>query len=385
MAQLEASHMLGDFLVRNRVFSEAQLSRALEHQRRVSQNLEILSRAELLLGEDELALLHARLQVNEETIESAIRSLELLSQDELAEITGPNLDFRIPLGLILEKLGIVRRANLKTWLGRFEKQNFDQSKLEAYNQRPLSLAKEVEQATPQEKCFTKKDVKMCRKCMETQVGYFAKDGLFCISHYDYQTATDDGVKDYTDKIITNSDLQYIMNNVCRGPQPVNKDLAEGAVDFVPLANPFITEACNATWDNLSAIVGNGNPNYFLNWPEWTADTTDYDKNRFQFFWEVKTPSDWPEADSIPYTLLEVGYFLLPVSDYGNTGLVCMGLQELRCWVRDNQTGQWYFGSQVVNASVLCNDQGDCFNDFVFNDLDYGSYQSGFLNVSDSPW
>mgnify|MGYP003434922185 FL=1 len=289
-----------------------------------------------------------------------------------------------------------------------ESRNFDMSKLEAYNQRPLSLAKEVEQATPQEKCFTKKDVKMCRKCMETQAGYFAKDGLFCISHYDYQTAVDDGQKDYTDKIITNSDLQYVMNNLCgrsQSPQEFineacsehdrwdkqidlnawEKDLQIGAVDFVPLANPFITEACNATWDNLSAIVGNGNPNYFLNWPEWTADTTDYDKNRFQFFWEVKTPSDWPEADSIPYTLLEVGYLLQSVSSYGNTGVVCMGLQELRCWVRDNQTGQWYFGSQVVNASVLCNDQGDCFNDFVFNDLDYGSYQSGFLNVSDSPW
>lgn len=129
MAQLEASHMLGDFLVRNRVLSSADLTAALETQKRVGYQLGLMSLAETLLGEDELALLHARLQVNNETIEQAIVSLELLSPDELGELKGVNSDFRIPLGLVLQKMGILDRAKFKAWLGKFERQKFDQTKL----------------------------------------------------------------------------------------------------------------------------------------------------------------------------------------------------------------------------------------------------------------
>lgn len=273
----------------------------------------------------------------------------------------------------------VQTSNIQDY---YDTKGFTKEQLKTYDSRPLNLAKEVEQAIVGPKCFTKKDVKMCRKCMGTETGYFAKDGLFCISHYDYQTAVDDGQKDYTDRIITNSDLQYVMNNVCRGHNAVNKDLAAGAVDFVPAVNSFINEGCNTTWDNLSAIVGNGNPNYFMTWPEWTADTSDYDKNRFAFFWEVKTPSDWPESDTVPYTLLEIGYYLLPLASYGNTGMICEGVQELRCWVRDNQTGQWYFNSQNAHAAYLCEVYGSCNNTLTLDDLEYANYQAGFLNVSD---
>lgn len=127
MAQ-EASHMLGQFLVRNRVLSATQLSDALDQQKRVGRSLAVLALAEHLLGEDELALLYARLQTSDETIEEAILGLELLRQEEIAE-ARETPDFRIPLGLVLQKLGQVRRKTFKTWLGKFERQKFDRTRL----------------------------------------------------------------------------------------------------------------------------------------------------------------------------------------------------------------------------------------------------------------
>ncbi len=121
--------MLGDFLVRNRVLSTQELALALETQKRVGYHLGLLELAETLLGEDELALLYARLEVNDESVEDAIVALELLSPDEIAELKGTGADFRIPLGLILQKLHMLDRAKFKTWLGRFERQKFDQTKL----------------------------------------------------------------------------------------------------------------------------------------------------------------------------------------------------------------------------------------------------------------
>ncbi len=257
--------------------------------------------------------------------------------------------------------------------------------MELYDSRPLELAKTLEQAEMPEICFSAKDIKICKKCMNTNQGYFARNGNFCISHYDY-TNNEAEVTGLTDRLITQTDLDFVMNHICQRSYSVNKDLPANALDLVPAVNPFINEACATTWDNLTAVVGNGNPNYFLNWPEWTADPNDVnDKSRYTFFWEVKTPSDWPEADSLPYTLLEIGWYLLPISDYGNTGLVCMGLQELRCWIYDEYTQVWYFNSQIVNASVLCDEQEDCNNGFTFDQLEYADYGAGFQYDTISPW
>jgi len=271
-----------------------------------------------------------------------------------------------------------------------EDRNFSSETLEIYAQRPKQLhntTKDFQEITgSQGRCFNQKELKECRKCAQTTSGYFASNGEYCVSHYDYQTANDNGVVDNTDRNVTQSDFQFATNHLCsREPHviAVNKDLPPGAIDFAPGCNPFVNESCfQTTWDNLSAVMIDGLPNYFLNWPEWSADSTVLHKNRFQFFWEVKTPTSWPEADSIPYTLLEVGWYLLPINDYGNMGVVCEGLQELVCIVRDNYTGVWYNNSQVVNANVLCNGQGMCGQGYDFNQLEYVDYTAGFLYVSD---
>ncbi|MCE9598154.1 MAG: cyclic nucleotide-binding domain-containing protein [Spirochaetia bacterium] len=130
MAHIEASHMLGDFLVRNHAISAADLSRALEMQKRVATNLGLLSLAQTLLSEDERLLLDTRLQVNQdETLEQALTGLELLSAGELAERRTLNAEYRMPLGTVLQKLKIIDRKSLKSWLQKFERQKFDRSKL----------------------------------------------------------------------------------------------------------------------------------------------------------------------------------------------------------------------------------------------------------------
>ncbi|MBL8020393.1 MAG: patatin-like phospholipase family protein [Leptospirales bacterium] len=130
MAFIEASHMLGDFLVRNRAITAADLSRALELQKRVAAKLGLLSLAQGLLSEDERLLLDTRLQMNpEETLEEALAGLELLSTAELAERRPLNSEYRIPLGNVLQQLGIIDRRSFKQWLLRFERQKFDRSKL----------------------------------------------------------------------------------------------------------------------------------------------------------------------------------------------------------------------------------------------------------------
>lgn len=121
--------MLGQFLVRNRVLSATELAQALDHQKRIGRSLAILSLAEQLLGEDELALLYARLQAAPETIEEAIVGLELLRKEELAEAKDNNPEFRVPLGLVMQKTGHVRRSTFRTWLSKFERQKFDRTRL----------------------------------------------------------------------------------------------------------------------------------------------------------------------------------------------------------------------------------------------------------------
>ena len=161
------------------------------------------------------------------------------------------------------------------------------------------------------------------------------------------------------------------------PQNIQYDENGNVIpDFVPAVQPFVNEACNTAWDNLSAIVEpNGSVIYFINLPDYTADSTDYDKDRFTFIYQVKNPwfGQFPEEE--PYTMLQVNWYMLPIDDYGN--LTCSGLQEIRIWVYDELTNRYFMNSQVVWAAVLCNGQGDCTQDYTFDQIEYTPYQSGY--------
>lgn len=161
------------------------------------------------------------------------------------------------------------------------------------------------------------------------------------------------------------------------PQNIQYDENGNVIpDFVPAVQPFVNEACNTAWDNLSAIVEpNGSVIYFINLPDYTADSTDYDKDRFTFIYQVKNPwfGQFPEEE--PYTMLQVNWYMLPIDDYGS--LTCSGLQEIRIWVYDELTNRYFMNSQVVWAAVLCNGQGDCTQDYTFDQIEYTPYQSGY--------
>jgi hypothetical protein len=161
------------------------------------------------------------------------------------------------------------------------------------------------------------------------------------------------------------------------PQNIQYDENGNVIpDFVPAVQPFVNEACNTAWDNLSAIVEpNGSVIYFINLPDYTADSTDYDKDRFTFIYQVKNPwfGQFPEEE--PYTMLQVNWYMLPIDDYGS--LTCSGLQEVRIWVYDELTNRYFMNSQVVWAAVLCNGQGDCDQGYSFDQIEYTPYQSGY--------
>lgn len=150
-------------------------------------------------------------------------------------------------------------------------------------------------------------------------------------------------------------------------------------DFIPALQPFVNEGCQTAWDNLSAIVNtDGSVTYFTNLPDYTADSTDYDKSRFTFIYQVKNPwyNVYPDED--PYTMLQVNWYTLPIDDYGN--LTCEGLQEVRTWVLDELTDRWYMNSQVVWAALLCNGQTECNQGYNFEEIEYTPYQSGYQHL-----
>ena len=70
--------------------------------------------------------------------------------------------------------------------------------------------------------------------------------------------------------------------------------------------------------------------------------------------------------------------MLPIDDYGS--LTCSGLQEIRIWVYDELTNRYFMNSQVVWAAVLCNGQGDCTQDYTFDQIEYTPYQSGYQHL-----
>ncbi len=188
---------------------------------------------------------------------------------------------------------------------------------------------------------------------------------------------DDAINNANDQII---DQILVENTPPILPQNIQYDENGNVIpDFVPAVQPFVNEACNTAWDNLSAIVEpNGSVIYFINLPDYTADSTDYDKDRFTFIYQVKNPwfGQFPEEE--PYTMLQVNWYMLPIDDYGS--LTCSGLQEIRIWVYDELTNRYFMNSQVVWAAVLCNGQGDCTQDYTFDQIEYTPYQSGYQHL-----
>ena len=146
------------------------------------------------------------------------------------------------------------------------------------------------------------------------------------------------------------------------------------INFIPAVQPFVNEGCNTSWDNLSAIVQDGEIIYFSELPDYTDNPLDYDKSRFTFIFQAKNPFYGYFDGENPYTRLQTGWYTLPVDDYGS--LTCEGLQEIRIWVLDENTDEWYMNSQVCWAGYLCNGQEPCNQGYGFADIDYVSYSDG---------
>jgi hypothetical protein len=193
--------------------------------------------------------------------------------------------------------------------------------------------------------------------------------------------------EFWDDAIDNAADQALDQTLVDEVDPINTDEIlydeNGNIipDFIPALQPFVNEGCNTAWDNLSAIVNeDGSLSYFINLPDYTPDSTDYDKSRFTFIYQVQNPwyGIYPEEN--PYTMLQVNWYTLPIDDYGT--LTCQGLQEIRIWVLDELTGRWYMNSQVVWAAVLCNGQTDCDQGWSFDQIEYTPYESGYIHLVD---
>lgn len=190
-----------------------------------------------------------------------------------------------------------------------------------------------------------------------------------------------------DDLINNASDQALDQTLVEEVEPINQDQIlydeNGNIipDFIPALQPFVNEGCQTAWDNLSAIVNeDGSVTYFINLPDYTPDSTDYDKSRFTFIYQVQNPWYGVYPEENPYTMLQVNWYTLPIDDYGN--LTCEGLQEIRIWVLDELTGRWYMNSQVVWAAVLCNGQTECNQGWSFDQIEYTPYESGYVHLVD---
>ena len=155
-------------------------------------------------------------------------------------------------------------------------------------------------------------------------------------------------------------------------------------DFVPALQPFVNEGCNTAWANVSGIVNpNGSVTYFTSLPAWTADSTDYDKDRFTFIFQAQNPWYGVFEGEEPYAQIgSPSWYTLPIDDYGV--MTCEGLQEIRTWVLDELTGTWYMNSQICWAALLCNGQVECNQGWSFDQIEYTPYTGGYIHVSSIP-
>lgn len=141
------------------------------------------------------------------------------------------------------------------------------------------------------------------------------------------------------------------------------------LDFVPAVQPFINEACMTVHDNLSGVWLDGELVYWPDIPRYTEDPGDVDQDRFTFFFELIHPQTGT------FQLLQVGSYLRPFNDYGDA--TCYGIQELKIWVLDEVTDQWYFNSQVITDSFLCADQPECDYGYSVFDVEFADYSQNY--------
>lgn len=210
-------------------------------------------------------------------------------------------------------------------------------------------------------CFSKEEIKQCKDCIYN-------NSIEC-KRFDWVT-TYTTKPDFIDYSITMNDWKYMKSRECNKVKSSLKivlydDQGNEIPDFTPSVQPFLNEACNTAWDNLSFIRYNNQQFYFTNLPDYTSNINDVDKSRFTFIYQVRSP--YPDEE---YMILQVGWKMLPVSDYGNLSVVCSGQQELRIIVYDELTNSYFINNQVVRAVVLCNNQEECNQGYEIFDIEY---------------
>jgi hypothetical protein len=201
-----------------------------------------------------------------------------------------------------------------------------------------------------------------------------------------QLEWDEIIQDSNNQILEQTLVDTVPNVLL--PNNIQYDANGNMIpDFIPALQPFVNEGCQTAWDNLSAIVNpNGSVTYFTNLPDYTADPTDLDKDRFTFIFQAQNPwygGPWDDGTEEPYAQISsAGWYTLPVDDYGN--MTCEGLQEIRIWVLDELTNTWYMNSQVCWAALLCNGQTECNQGWSFDQIEYTPYTSGYVHQVDGP-
>ncbi len=122
---MERSHLLGEFLVKNKVVSADQMLIALEDQRNQAHELGLMEQMKTYLNEDEIQRVVMRQFEKNETFEEALISLGFLSRKELSGLPIDEKAYRTPLGQVLLKFKYITEEQLTLWLDRFEHQTFD--------------------------------------------------------------------------------------------------------------------------------------------------------------------------------------------------------------------------------------------------------------------
>ena len=122
---MEKSHLLGEFLVKNKVITADQLLIAIEDQRGQAHELGLLEHMKEYLNEEEIQIVLMRQVEKHETFETAIKELGYLSEEQLNALPINEKAYRTPLGQVLLKFNFVSQTDLERWLDHFENQDLE--------------------------------------------------------------------------------------------------------------------------------------------------------------------------------------------------------------------------------------------------------------------
>ena len=135
---MEKSHLLGEFLVKNKVVTADQMLQAISEQKHKAHNLSLMSQLTNLISKDDIERVAIRQMEKNDTLENVIMDMGLLSESELDALPIDEKAYRIPLGQVLLKHGFVDEKHLDIWLHKFENQEFDDKEvLELLKSIPL--------------------------------------------------------------------------------------------------------------------------------------------------------------------------------------------------------------------------------------------------------